>query len=471
MNAPQRHLRIVAQSAKPDPIFGGRPRAELEFLPAALEVMETPPPPLPRIMALALVSLLVVTLAWAGLSHVDVVTTASGRLVPTGGGKIVQPLEAGTVSAIHVRDGAFVHTGDVLVELEPTEARADQERLTGELAAARLDVARLRSIALGERFQAPLGAAPAAAVIAEREATAEIAGNRAKLQGLSEQATQHRAELDGARAEADRLRTLVPITEQRSAVFEALARQGYGSRLQLLDAQEKQQDTTKSLEVQRQRLPQIQASISGAERERAQAAAEEAKTDLSALKDAQVKADSLVDELRKAQEQVKARTLFAPADGSVQELAIHTIGGVVAPGQTLMRIAPSAAGLEVEAKLLNRDVGFVHAGMPAEIKVETFPFTRYGVIHATVVNVSRDAIADASQPQPTQQTQAEASSEDQHYLVRLQLSRTTMNIDGQTVRLTPGMVVSAEIRTGRRRVAEYILSPLEKSTAEAGRER
>jgi hemolysin D len=455
---------------KPDPIHGARPRHELEFLPAALEVIETPPPPLPRIAALAIVALLVTVIAWAVLGKVDEVATAAGRLVPAGGSKVVQPLEAGTVTAIHVHDGMTVRKGEVLVELEPTETNANRARSSGELAAARLEVARLRTVALGAPFVPPPGSDPQAAVIAEREARAEVRDREAKLANLSDQVSQHRAELEGVRAEIEKLSSLLPLAEQRAKVFQSLTEQGYGSTLQLIDAQEKQQDTAKSLEIQRRRVPELQAHIAAAEHARTQAEAEASKTALAALAEAQVKASSLAEELNKAVERLKDRTLVAPVDGTVQELAIHTVGGVVEPGQTLMRIAPSTKQVEVEAKLANQDIGFVRAGMPAEIKVQTFPFTRYGLIRASVLSVSHDALTEPKTGDPSAD-QTAPSSNDLHYLIRLGLDHDTMEIDGKTVPLTAGMMVSAEIKTGRRRVIDYVLSPLAKAVGEAGRER
>jgi hemolysin D len=466
-------LRLVGQPAKPDPIFGARPRHELEFLPAALEVIETPPPPLPRVAALALTALLIAAIGWASFGQVDVVSTAPGRLVPAGGGKVVQPLETGTITAIHVRDGSVVKKGDVLIELEPADTQADVQRLQSELAAAQLEVARLRTVALGEPFRAPSGADPAAARIAERSAQESLEDRNAKVEGLGRQIEQHRAELSSAEAEVDRLAALAPIASHRTQVLQDLTSQGYGSSLQLIDAQEKQQDAIHTLETQRHRIPEIEAQIASTENQRAAASADDAKTNLAALTDAQVKAATVADDLEKARDRLKDRTLTAPVDGVVQELAVHTIGGVVEPGQTLMRVAPSGAGVEVEAKLSNKDIGFVRAGMPAEIKVETFPFTRYGVIHATVTNVSSDAIVETSpQPAPAQGGGSpSAQPEDLHYLVRLSLANATMNVDGRRVSLTPGMMVEAEIKTGKRRVIEFVLSPLAKATGEAGRER
>ena len=458
---------------KADPIFGARPRHELQFLPAALEVIDTPPPPLPRVAALALVALLVAVIAWSVLGKVDIVSTAPGRIVPAGGSKVVQPLEAGTVTAILVHDGMTVRKGDVLVTLDPTATLADQARAHGELLAEQLDAARLRSVALGESFRPPTGGDPEATIIAQREAQAEIQDRQAKLAGLDDQVNQHRAALAGARAEVDRLTTLLPLAKKRARIYEALNAQGFSSSLQLIEAQEKEADTAMSLEVQRRKIPELEAEVATAERAEAEAAADAAKTSLSALAEAQVKADSLGDELAKADERLKDRILTAPVDGTVQELAIHTVGGVVAPGQTLMRIAPSTVQVEVEARLANKDIGFVRAGMPAEIKVQTFPFTRYGLIKAVVTSVSRDAVTDSKvQEAPaTPGAPGGGAGEDLHYLMRLRLARDTMDIDGRTVPLTPGMAVTAEIRTGRRRVIDYVLSPLARATREAGRER
>jgi hemolysin D len=472
MNAdPKPRPKPAGPPIKPDPIFGARPRHELEFLPAALEVIESPPPPLPRVAALTLVTLLIVVLLWAIFGKVDVVATAPGKLVPTGGSKVVQPLETGTVTAILVHDGMNVRKGDVLVELEPTATLADQARTSGESAAAKLEAARLRTVALGVPFQAPTGTDPQAAIIAQHEARAEIQDREAKLQGLNEEIRQHRAALEGVRAEVDRLSALLPLAQQRSKIFQDLNDSGYGSSLQLIEAQEKQQDTLKSLEVQRRRIPELQAQIAAAERARAQAQADASKTALAALTEAQVKAASLSDESAKAAERMKDRTLTAPVDGTVQELAIHTVGGVVEPGQTLMRVAPANGQVEVEARLSNQDIGFVHAGMTAEIKVQTFPFTRYGLIHATVLSVSRDAVSDPKPSDPTPDPNAPQANNDLRYLMRLRLDRDTMIVDGKPTKLTPGMMVTAEIKTGRRRVIDYVLSPLAKATEEAGRER
>lgn len=447
--------------AKPDPIFGARPREELEFLPAALEVVETPAPPLPRMAALSLSALLFAVIGWACLGQVDIVSTAPGKLIPAGGGKVIQPLETARVSAIHVHDGQHVHRGDVLIELDPTETRSERDRLKGELSAEQLEVTRLQAVALGKAFSGPSGGNAAATSVARQEAAAERAELQEKLATLDHQIGQRRAEIAESEAQVARLQALLPIDQKATVVFQTLAKKGYGSTLQLLQAQEKQEDTARQLDVQRRKVPELDAEIAALQHQRAETAAETAKTALGELADAQTKAGSLQEQLTGAEEHLRTRTLTAPTDGTVQELSIHTIGGVVEPAKILMRVAPAGVGVEVEAKLPNKDVGFVRAGMPVAVKIETFPFTRYGVIRGQVTNVSDDAVSD-KRPD---------GSEELTYLVRVRLERDTMQVGGRTVRLEPGMAVTAEVKTGHRRVIQFVLSPLAKAVGEAGRER
>ncbi len=469
MKAVQRTLRLVSGPEKADPIFGGRPREELEFLPAALEIVETPAPPLPRLAALSIVGLIACGLIWATLGKVDIVASAPGRFVPAGGTKAIQALEAGTVAAIHVHDGEPVKAGEVLIELEPTQTLADRNQVQAQLAAAQLDVARLRAVALHAPFVTPPGADPAAAEVARHQALAEQAEHAARFADLDHQIEQHRAELATAEAGAARLRQLAPLAQQQVEVYENLEARGYGSKLQLIEAQERQQETLQSLEAQEHRRPELQAAIASTLNQRAQAAAEANRTDLADLSQAEVKAASLADDLAKATDRFQGRTLKAPVDGVIQELAAHTIGGVVEPGQILMRVTPNASTVEVEAKLANDDVGFVRAGMLAQLKIQTFPFTRYGLIKAKVVSVSRDAVTNTP---PQDGAGAGAKTvDDLHYTVRLIPERDTIDIDGVSTPLTPGMAVTVEVLTGKRSVISYILSPLAKATREAGRER
>jgi len=169
-------------------------------------------------------------------------------------------------------------------------------------------------------------------------------------------------------------------------------------------------------------------------------------------------------------------TLTAPVDGTVQQLAIYTVGGVVTPAQQLMLIVPKGNTLEVEAFVQNKDIGFVNDHQKAEIKIETFPFTKYGTIHGTVLHVSNDAIQmESRQAQTNDNKINSADNRDKPsglvYTARVQLNKSTMQVEGKTINLTPGMAVTVEIKTGKRRLIEYFLSPLLQYKDESLRER
>jgi hemolysin D len=178
---------------------------------------------------------------------------------------------------------------------------------------------------------------------------------------------------------------------------------------------------------------------------------------LDMLQEARQKAAVQIQELAKARYQKNLASLTAPVSGTVQQLAVHTVGGVVTPAQALMVIVPANQPVEVEAMLENKDVGFVHVGQPVTVKVETFTFTRFGTIDGEVLNVSEDAIEDEKRGLI--------------YSSRIRLKSNQIQVNGRQVALSPGMSVTAEIKTDRRRVINYVLSPLQQYKDESFRER
>jgi hemolysin D len=232
------------------------------------------------------------------------------------------------------------------------------------------------------------------------------------------------------------------------------------------------------LQVQKGRLAEAEGAIEAHKQQRRQAEDEYKHTALKDLADAEQKATSLHDQLLQAAQKYRLQTLSAPVDGTVQQLAVHTEGGVVTPAQALMSIVPADSRLEIEAMVSNRDIGFVRAGQEAEIKIDTFTFTKYGLIRGHVQSVSQDAIArqkPAGKSGDDKRTGDEGESsepegQDLVYSARVSLDKTQMQVDDRLVNLGPGMAVTAEIKTGSRRVIEYLLSPLLRHKHEAMRE-
>jgi hemolysin D len=461
-------------------------RAEIEFLPAALEILETPASPIGRAIAGTILLFATLAVAWATFGYVDIVATASGKIMPTGRTKVVQALEAGMIAAIHVRDGDQVTAGQVLIELDRTLTTADRNRIDHDLRRARLDVARLSALWAGlEAGTGPAGFAPPAGVPAAEVASAraamvaQAAEQAAKLASLEQQIAQKNAETETIAATLAKLKALLPLTAETADVRRKAMQLEYGNRIAHLDAQSRLVEQQQELLVQQRHAGEIAAARQALEWQREQAIADYAHKILADLADAQVKAAQFAEDAVKSGRKMTEQVLRAPADGTVQQLAVYTVGGVVTPAQQLMVIVPADSRLEVEARVLNKDIGFVQAGQPAEIKIDTFNFTRYGLLHGEVLNISQDAItrdkpADKS-GSPSSSGALSDSSEPQGqeliYAARVSLDSTRMQIDDKLVDLTPGMAVTVEIKTGQRRIIEYVLAPLLRYKQESLRER
>ena len=454
---------------------------EREFLPAALEVLETPPSPTGRALATTIVAFFSIAVAWSFLGKVDVIATAPGRLLPTGKTKVVQPLDPGVVKAIAVQDGDHVRAGQLLIALDSTSTGADRDRLAHDLVQARLDVARLsalKPVAEGRGGPGAMGAVEGASAddMAQARAAlrAQLDGQLAKVAGLEQQISQKQSEAGEVSATIDKTNASLPMLEEKERLHARLREQGYGTSFAYLDSQQQLSDARRDLTVLAQRLAQSRAAVAALERQRAQAISEFDAQTLGDLEKAREKENELSQELIKAQQKSTATEIRSPIDGVVEEMAVHTVGGVVTPAQRLLIVVPDTQQLVVEAQLANRDVGFVHAGQDVQVKVETYNFTRYGLVPGKVIAVSRDAVAaqerQADDTGQTNSAQAPTAASPA-YVARISLSRDTMVVDGKTEPLLPGMAVTAEVKTGRRTIIDYLLSPLARKSNEAMHER
>jgi membrane fusion protein, hemolysin D len=464
--------------------FPDRRRREEDtaFLPAALEVLERPPSPIGRATAVTIILLFCSVVAWAWLSKVDVVATASGKIVVNGRTKVIQPVETGVVRAIRVRDGTMVKAGDVLIELDQTITASELDHVKSDLFAAQLDIARLRAaLAPGDpiaEFVPPAGASAEAVDLQRQFLASQMAEQATKLSELDGQLAQKKAEGETIAATISKLDATIPLLEERVNVRKYLYDKAIGSKITyLIEAQElvgQQHDVL----VQRSRLREAEAATAGLTQARSKAEAEFRRALYDDLSKAEQRAAGLAQDLIKAEQKTKLQILTAPVDGVVQQLAVHTIGGVVTPAQTLAAVVSLNPDFEIEALVSNRDIGFVFPGQSVVIKIDTFNFTRYGLLNGRVLSISRDAIIrdrreDGARDQSggTEIVSSEPKGQELIYAARVSLDRTSMEVDGRTVQLSPGMAVTVEIRTGSRRIISYLLSPLMRYNQEVLRER
>jgi len=349
--------------------------------------------------------------------------------------------------------------------------------------AARLEAARLRAALAGQEdplrdFHPPDGASPEAVEVQRRLLTSQTAEQKAKIEEIKQQESQKEAERATIRATINKLNETVPLLEERVNVRRYLYDKELGSKLLYLSDYQDLVGQQQDLLVHKSRYREADAAVAALVEARLKAASEFQRTLLDDLTKADQKAAGLAQDVVKATQRTQYQALAAPVEGTVQQLSVHTVGGVVTQAQALMVLVPADSGLEIEAMVSNHDIGFVHVGDEVEVKIDTFNFTRYGLIHGKVLSVSQDAIArykpsdkssDATPGSTT--TSSEPKGQELVYAARISLDRTQMQIEDNRINLSPGMAVTAEIKTGSRTIISYLLSPLLKYRQESLRER
>jgi hemolysin D len=485
-----------------------------EFLPAALEILETPSSPLPTALMATICGFAVIALAWSYFGRLDVHAVAPGKIETAGYAKVIEPLDSGRVAAIHVEAGQAVKAGELLLELDPAEAEADSRAAEDELNASLAEIGRRRyAIEAVRKAQAKDHANSAnVAEAMSYGSIEELAGQAALADGRdSALPEEFRLREDAVlRADLTRLADALAATDRRMAEKVASRKRlgmsiafqntlmdtlnqrvstrqeaidlKVGTKINLYDAKEELQRSEASLASDQGQLIENDAALKQLESEKTKTISEFIADNENRLADASRKADDARQAFAKASARLARAKLHAPIDGVVLRTAVTTVGQVVTTGQQLIVITPTGARLQAEALVANLDIGFVRLGQEAMIKVDAFPFTRFGVLHGKVVKIASAAIAEqdakrtlanatamanVSQEAPT----APGQPENFVFPVTIALNESAMKVDGATIPLTSGMTVAVEIKTDSRRVIDYFFSPLAKIASEAARER
>ncbi|MGD0764596.1 MAG: HlyD family type I secretion periplasmic adaptor subunit [Roseiarcus sp.] len=486
-----------------------------EFLPAALEILETPPAPLPVALMLTICAFVAAALAWSFIGRLDVHAVAPGKIETAGRAKVIEPLDPGKIAAIHVDDGSRVKIGDLLLELDPAEVDADENAARDTLSASLAEIARRRFAidtvrAVLREPAPPQGQSEQDATLAQLEAVAADAEGRIAwddavpaafrlreqavlaadvtqladtLKNLDKQMAQKEATRERLRMSIAFQDTLIETLTQRVNTRQEAIDLKVGTKINLYDAKEELEKSQSMLASDQGQLIETNAALAELQSEKTKTLAQFMADNENKLADAARKADEARQSLAKAAARRARTKLYAPIDGVVQQVAVTTIGQVVTTGQQLLVVTPNEGPLQVQALVANLDIGFVKLGQEAAIKVDAFPFTRFGVAHGKVIRIASEAVdeqqakralanaassANAANAAPTS---APGQPEAFVFPVTIALDDSAMKIGDATIRLTPGMTVSVEIKTDSRRVIDYLLSPLAKVASEAMRER
>lgn len=439
-----------------------RARHELAFLPAHLEIIETPVDPAPLWTIYVIGSCVFVVILIAIFCRLDIVAVAPGKLIPDGNVKIIQPASTGIVRRILVQNGESVTAGQVLMELDPVQASADADRARFAKLDALLTIARVQALLQAQNSHSAPKVLQVDHASAERQAQTQSFAEGSyreyvdKLASLRAELTKRQAELATTREEVEKLTQTVPLARQQAEDYKALVGEKFVASHDYIDKQRLAIEQTQELAVQRSHSRELEAAIDEQQHEIDTTSATFRREQEAALDKAEQDARQAQDEETKANARRKQLNLTAPVDGIVQQLNVHTLGGVVTTAQSLMEVVPSDE-LVVEAAVNNRDIGFVTEGQNAIIKIATFPYTRYGYITGKVLKVSNDVSTDKKLGAV--------------FVTRIWIPDSRFKVENKWVHLTPGMEVTAEIRTGTQKVWQYFLAPLLETGQESLRER
>ena len=498
--------------AAPSPFVSPVRGRDREFLPAALEILETPPAPLPIALMLTICAFFAAALAWSFIGRLDVHAVAPGKIETVSRAKVIQPFDSGKIAAINVANGQHVKAGDVLLELDPADAAADADSASDARYEGLAEVARRRyAIGVAQdlviKENAPdlaKGFERAAIDLAMVEAEGKVAFHPdiadtirlrqrsvllADLNQLADQLVALDKQIAQKQATSQRLDMSIAFQNQLMITLgdRVKTRQDaidlkVGTKINLYDAKEELQKSQSQLASDQGQLIETEAALNELRSEKFKALSQFIADNENKSVEAARKSDDAKQALAKANAKLGRTKLFAPIDGVAQQLNVTTIGQVVTTGQQLLMIAPNEGPLQVEALVANLDIGFVKIGQDAVIKVDAFPFTRFGALTGKVVRIAQQAVdeseakralANVTAPANSMSPQTSAPGQPESFVfpVTIELSQTSMKIDMVEMPLNPGMTVTAEIKTDSRRVIDYLLSPLARVGSEAMRER
>ena len=464
-------------------------RSDQEFLPAAISILETPPSPINIAMLRIICALVFFALLWAFFGHIDILAIAQGKVQPSGRVKTIQPIDSGRVTLINVHNGQHVNAGEALVQLDPAEAIADERTSStsylafkGEVLRRKASLQAVKTFSIEElpKIDWPDLIPRHIRDREDRVLRGDLEQIRSSVQSIEAQVTQKEREEKKLESQISSQEMLIETLKQRVAMRKGLLARGSTSKAAVIDAMETLQTQETALAGQKGQLEETKAAINVLMKDRMKTINAFVAENQQKISEAEREADELEQKTAKAHVKTDHTTLTAPIAGVVLGLTVTTKNQVIQSGEEIMRIVPDDAALEIEAYVENKDIGFVKVGQEAIIKVESFPFTRFGTLDAIVTHVSHDAIPE---PDATNSEGMPAKSKKDTFLggaqrtqnlvfqILLKANRDYMAVQDTKIPLTPGMAVTAEIKTGKRRIIDYVFSPLVEITSRAMKER
>ena len=430
-----------------------------EFLPPAVEILETPPSPMGRMLVWAVLALFVLVVLWSFIGEIDEVVVARGKVIPIGYTKVLQSEDKGIVKRILVQEGQKVKEGELLMELDRTMSESDLNALKKEIAYYDINIRRVLAELENKPFVPGAGGEVESKDFVQQMSlyNSRQSEKKARLEFYDAQIRQKEDSVRVAESSLEKYRQLLAIAREREQNLKEIVEEGAISKYTYLEYKGKRIELEQNVNMNLSELSAAKAEASAARQQKAQYWAEWNRQLQEELINCRKQYNTLKESERKAELKNKLIEIKSPVDGAVHKLDIHTVGAVVQEAQGLMQVVPEGTPMEVEAWMENKDIGFVRPDMPVEIKVDTFNFQKFGTIKGKVREVSPDAIEDKDRG-PL-------------YRVMVSLDEEKLHMDSKDLQIYPGMTVSAEIKTRKKRIIDFFLEPFQTYKDEALRER
>lgn len=437
--------------------------AEADFLPASLAVSERPTPIMPHVALWLFSSFVIIALVWSILGKIDVVVVASGKVLSGGKTKPVQSVDTQIVRRVLVQDGMQVKQGDVLIEFDSSSASADVTRYLQETkrastfqSAYRILLQKIESESPEKFYIAKEDENFIDAKLARETIDTRWNEYQAKLDRASAELNRRKSEAESLTVNEKVLQDRLKHQKELEKDFRKMMNAAAIPRHAWIEQDAKLIEIMGELSRIVVQARQVGLAVIEAEASLALVHASERAAWRDRLNESERDISNGSAEHQKAKYRLETNTLIAPVSGKVQQLSIFAPGSVAPSGQQVLAVVPDSEVEEVEVLIENKDIGFVRIGQASEVKMEAFDYTRYGTLPARISYISPDAVADERGVL--------------RYAAKMRLERNILSRNGRTMTISPGMTVFVDIKSGKRSIISYFLSPILKTVSEAARE-
>lgn len=415
---------------------------------------------LPHVLLGCVVAFVVIAIAWAAFFEIEEVARGEGRVITQSQVQVITNLEGGIIAEILVREGDVVKKGDPLMRIDPTRFEAAFKETEQSGSALKAKIARLSAEAQRSAFSMPGDVSKVSPDVAGRETAlyrARAAEHSAKTQVLRQQLVQRESELKELRSRAERLAEQLVLVEREVTITAPLVKRGIVSEVEVLRLEREQTRTRAELEQARLSIPRAEAAIGEARSKLADVDASFRALAGAELAHAQGELAKISEQMPALEDRASRTIVRAPMDGIVKTIPNRTVGGVVQPGSPMVEMVPVEDRLLIETRLRPADIAFVHPGQRAIVKITAYDYSIFGGLEGKIKLVS----ADSTVPQ-----QGEP-----YYIAHVLTNSNTVDYYGKKLSISPGMLASVDVITGKRSVLHYLAKPINRATERALTER